>query len=126
MEPADQDRAQERNRSPDRRARQVLRAVAPVLRAQLGVTELDPIVAGDLYVRLREALASGSGPEASEPGATPDLALTIYLVLASHPLGSGPRPDLLVSLRRTLARSADSAHGALEVPSKGPERRDST
>lgn len=100
--------------------------MAPLLRAELGASELDPIVAGDLYVRLREALASGDGRGGSEPGATPDLALTIYLVLASHPLGSGPRPDLLVSLRQTLARSADSAHGALEVPVKGPERRDST
>lgn len=126
MDRTDQDRAPERNRGNDRRAREVLQAVAPLLRAELGVAELDPVVTGDLYVHVREALASGDVGGGSEPGATPDLALTIYLVLASHPLGSGPRPDLLVSLRQTLARSADSAGGATEVPSKGPERRDST
>lgn len=99
--------------------------MAPLLRHRLGVPELDPGLLGDLYVRLREVLASGNGQECSDPWATPDLALTIYLVLASHPLGSGPRPDLLVSLRRTLTRSAGPGGGAIEVPGRGPERRGS-
>jgi len=109
----------------DRQAREVLRAVAPLLRSRLSVPDLDPGLLGDLYVRVREALAFGAGCGGSDPGEAPDLALTIYLVLATHPLGSGPRPDLLVSLRRTLTRSADSAGGVMEVPTTGPERRDS-
>lgn len=109
----------------DRRAREVLQAVAPLLRHRLGVPELDPDLVGDLYLRLRDALAYGDARGGAEAATAPDLAWTIYLVLASHPLGSGPRPDLLVSLRRTLARSTDLSGGPIEVPSKGPERRGS-
>jgi hypothetical protein len=92
-------------RSVDRRARRLIRAVEPDLRAHLGSVLLDSGLVADLYIRLRELLAA-HGQETEAAGSPRDLAeelaLTLYLFVSTRQPGGEVEPDLLVSLRESL------------------------
>jgi hypothetical protein len=92
-------------RSADRRARRLIRAVEPDLRAHLEPVLLDSGLVADLYVRLRELLAAHD-EEAAGAGSRRDLAeelaLTLYLVVSTRQPGGEVEPELLVSLRESL------------------------
>ncbi len=92
-------------RSVDRRARRLIRAVEPDLRAHLEPALLDSGFVADLYIRLRELLAAHD-EEAAGAGSRRDLAeelaLTLYLVVSTRQPGGDVEPDLLVALRESL------------------------
>jgi hypothetical protein len=92
-------------RSVDRRARRLIRAVEPDLRAHLEPVLLDSGLVAELYVRLRDLL-SAHEPDVAAAGSRRDLAeelaLTLYLVVSTRQSGGEVEPELLVSLRESL------------------------
>jgi hypothetical protein len=113
-------------RSVDRRARRLIRAVEPDLRAHLEPALLDSGVVAELYIRLRDLLAAHD-PDAAATGSRRDLAeelaLTLYLVVSTRQPGGEVEPDLLVSLRESLlaALGREGERRADQPPHETPE-----
>ncbi len=88
----------------DRQARNVIRALQPVLERWLQAPRLDPSLVGMLYLRTREILRDPNADGKSPDPLVDQLALSVYFTAAAWQFRPPPDPQVLPSLREVIAK----------------------
>ncbi len=102
-------------------AKRIVGVAAPDIRRAVGEVELESELVSEVYLQVKQVLSRLDSPRLAEPANEPwlveQLALAIYLAVATSETRRRATPGLLTSLNKSLARALSSGTSAATSPS---------